>query len=125
MSPEVDAWLAALEHPQKEVIAAVRALVLALDPQIQEGIKWNVGSFRTTEWFATFLVVEPKGPRPVTLVLHRGTKKRGDGPSVSDPTGLLTVLGSNRATVSFSDLEDVARKTPALNALLREWIRSL
>ncbi len=121
-TPEVDAWLIALDHPQKDVISAVRTVVLAVDPRIAEGIKWNACSFRTTEWFATFNVTGPKGPKGVTLVLHLGAKPRAEGGSVADPARLLAVLGKDRAAVSFTDLADVAQKGPALDALVRAWI---
>lgn len=120
--PDAAAWLLALDHPQKEVVAAVREQVLAASPTIEEGIKWNAVSFRTTEWFATFNVRGPRGPKPVMLVLHLGARTRGAAASVADPTGLLTWLGADRATITFADLDDVARKAPALAPLLREWI---
>ncbi len=120
--PKVDAWLAALDHPQKDVIAEVRAAVLAADPRITEGIKWNAGSFRTTEWFATFNVLGPKGPKDVGLVLHRGARAVASGAPIADPAGLLTPLGPDRARVAFGDLSDVARKAEAFEALLRAWI---
>ena len=59
------------------------------------------------------------------LVLHLGARLRGGGASVADPDGLLTWLGADRATITFADLDDVARKAPALAPLLREWITSL
>lgn len=120
--PQVDAWLAALDHPQKDVIAAVRATLLGVGPTIHEGIKWNVGSFRATDWFATFNVRGPKGPKPVALVLHRGAKARAEGTTVPDPARLLSPLGPDRAMVTFADLADVAQKAPALKSLVRAWI---
>lgn len=126
MSPTaVDAWLLALDHPQKEVIAALRTVVCSADPGITEGIKWNAGSFRTTEWFGTFNVRGPKGPRPVTLVLHLGAKVRQDGAEVPDPTGLLTWLGKDRASITFPDAAAVAARAPALRELVRAWVRAL
>ena len=123
--PLVDAWLHALDHPQKDLIAAVRARLLAVDPTITEGIKWNSGSFRTSEWFATFHVVGPKGPKPVTLVLHLGARPRARAATVADPTHLLTVLSGDRATVTFTDLADLAQKAPAFDAVVRAWIAAL
>ncbi len=121
-APDVDAWLIGLNHPQKDVIDAVRSAVLASDPRIVEGIKWNAGSFRTTEWFATFNVHGPMGPKVVGLVLHLGAKVRARGVSVADPAGLLTALGKDRALVTFADLADVEQKAAAFDTLLRAWI---
>lgn len=123
--PQVDAWLTALDHPQKDVIQAVRGRILAVDPLIEEGIKWNAGSFRTREWFATFNVRGPRGPKPVTLVLHLGAKVRSGDLGIPDPAGLLHFLGKDRATITFTDVDDVARKAAALDALVRAWIAAL
>ncbi|MDH5829038.1 hypothetical protein QFW80_00675 [Luteimonas sp. M1R5S18] len=50
----VDALMATLTHPHKASIEALRAAILAVDPSIAEGVKWNAPSFRTHEYFATF-----------------------------------------------------------------------
>ncbi len=35
----VDAYMARLEHPHKDVVARLRAVILAADPGIAEGVK--------------------------------------------------------------------------------------
>src|SRR5689334_6848277 len=50
---DASAFLAALDHPLKSDIEAVRKLVLSADPAIADGVKWNSLSFRHTDWFAT------------------------------------------------------------------------
>lgn len=120
--PKVDAWLAGLNHPQAEVIAAVRRLVLDADPRVAEGIKWNAGSFRDRDWFATFRVVGPKGPAPVQLVLHRGAKAQPDAPRPEDPAGLLRWQGPDRAVIPFVDLAAVEAHAAALQTLVRAWL---
>jgi Domain of unknown function (DU1801) len=62
-----------LDHPSKQLIEAIRKSLLNADRSIDEGIKWNSPSFRTTEHFATMNLREKKG---VGLILHRGAKKR-------------------------------------------------
>ena len=49
----VETFLAALDHPFKPAILAIRQIILAADPSIAEGIKWNAPSFYTSEHFAT------------------------------------------------------------------------
>jgi hypothetical protein len=105
--PAVDAWLTGLNHPQAEVIAALRRLVLTADERVCEGIKWSAGSFRDRDWFATFRVVGPKGPIPPQLVLHRGAKPQPGAPRPEDPAGLLRWQGPDRAVLSFVDLAAV------------------
>jgi hypothetical protein len=121
-TPDVDAFLAALDHPREREIRAVRAMILGAAPTIGEGIKWNAPSFRTTEWFATFHLRARDG---VQLVLHLGARVRDaatTGIAVADPDGLLEWLARDRATVRFRDLAEVEARRDALAALVRAWI---
>ena len=120
--PTVDAFLATLDHPHTDAIAAVRAIILGAAPGIGEGIKWNAPSFRTTEWFATFHLRTRDG---VQLILHLGARVRdtaATGIAVDDPHGLLEWLARDRATVRLRDLADVEARRDALAALVRAWI---
>ncbi len=119
----VEAFLATLDHPHKPVVFALRSLILNADPQISEGIKWNVPSFRTTEYFATFHL---RSTEMVRIILHLGAKGRGsDTPAITvvDQAGLLTWLAPDRAAVTFHDLEEVNAKQAAFTQLIREWIQ--
>jgi hypothetical protein len=121
----VDACLHALGHPQPAAIAAVRAAICAVDRSIEEGVKWNAPSFRTTEWFATLFLRD----RPaVAVILHRGARARAlpaNGLRLADPTGLLQWLGPGRARVVFADVADVRRKRAAFQRLVRQWLRQI
>jgi hypothetical protein len=121
-SDDVDAFLAALEHPRKREILALRRIILDADPVIAEGIRWNAPSFRTSEWFATFHLRAGDGVR---VILHLGAKKREDvnpRAAVADPDGLLEWLADDRASVRFRDVDEVNARGPAFAALVREWI---
>lgn len=119
---DVDAFLAALDHPRKPEILALRQIILGADPRIAEGIKWNAPSFRTTEWFATMHLRAKDG---VQVVMHFGAKKRpGFDPrhDVADPQSLLEWAGADRAFARFRDLGDVEAKKSAFAAVLCQWI---
>jgi hypothetical protein len=121
-SADVDAFLAALDHPFKQEILAIRRIILDADPTIAEGIKWNAPSFRTSEWFATFHLRAKDGVR---VILHLGAKKRADAnprASVTDPESLLEWLADDRASIRFSDVHEVNARGAALADLVREWI---
>lgn len=121
-SEAVDALMSALEHPHKPAVEALRRAILAADAAIAEGVKWNAPSFRTHEYFAT---VHLRAKNGVALILHRGAKVRalpGNGLAIDDPAGLLHWLGADRAQVAFACVDDVERRAPALQALLRQWI---
>lgn len=122
-TPDVPAFLAALDHPRKPAILALREVVLGADPGVTEEIKWNAPSFRAPEPFATFHLRAKEG---VQLILHFGAKKRAapvDRAAIADPAGLLTWLGDDRASLVVRDAADVDAKREAVGALVREWLR--
>ena len=118
----VDALMARLAHPHADAVEALRRAVLAVDPAIAEGVKWNAPSFRTHEYFAT---VRLRATAGIGLILHLGARARAlppGGLAIADPAGLLRWLAADRALVPFADADDVRRRAPALQALLRQWI---
>lgn len=116
----VDAFMAALEHPHKPAIEALRLAMLAADASISEGIKWNAPSFRTRQWFATTHLRAKAG---LGLILHRGAKaRRGPALQLEDPTGRLRWLGPDRAQLLYADAADLCAGTAALQTLVRDWI---
>lgn len=123
--PGVDAFLAALDHPHRDALLALRSAILGADRSIAEGIKWNVPSFRTTDWFATSHLRARTG---IGVILHFGAKKTAaseHGVVIDDPDGLLQWLAPDRAMVAFRDLADVTARRDAFVALVRRWIAHL
>ncbi|WP_321471204.1 DUF1801 domain-containing protein [uncultured Paludibaculum sp.] len=121
----VDDFLAALVHPHKQEIAALRQIILAADRSIREAIKWNAPSFHTSDHFATMNLRAKHG---VGIILHFGAKKTAissTGVAIPDPQSLLEWLAKDRATVTFRDTTDIEAKREAFTALVREWIRHL
>lgn len=119
---EVETFLAALDHPRKAEILALRQIILGADPRIGEGIKWNAPSFRTGEWFGTFHLRAKDG---VQVILHFGAKKRdGFAPrtAIEDPESLLEWLADDRAAAKFRDLADVQAKQFAFASVIQQWI---
>ncbi|MCA9000356.1 MAG: DUF1801 domain-containing protein [Planctomycetes bacterium] len=113
--------------PQKPILQALRESILAVSPEVQEGIKWNHPSFRTHEYFATFHLrgKTPKGQDhpPVGVILHLGAKKTETKPKIEDQAGLLRWLAEDRAMLAFQDLAAVKRDSKALGAILTQWIQ--
>lgn len=118
---EVETFLAALEHPFKEELLALRRIILSVDPRIAEGIKWNAPSFRTSEYFATFHLRAKDG---VQVILHRGAKKRTEleKPTIVDPGSLLEWLGEDRASVKLRDMKEIKTTRPAFVKIVRQWL---
>lgn len=117
----VDALITSLRHPREAEIRFLRGILLGLDASVAEEIKWNAPSFKTCEHFATMQLRAKQG---VQLILHFGAKKREPRAlEIADPDGLLTWLGPDRAAVSFDGMDALVRQRPALERVLREWIR--
>jgi hypothetical protein len=118
--PAVSAFLEELEHPCRDEIAAARDLILAVDPSIADGIKWNSASFKTTEFFAT---VNWRHKAGVQLVLHRGAKARNDDVTlnIEDPADLLAWRDKDRALLTIPAGE-LKKHTKPLQAIIRQWI---
>ena len=118
----VQSFIAALDHPLKQEIAALRQVLLGMDPKISEEIKWNAPSFRTSEHFATMHL---RAKDSFQLILHLGAKAKRSVPpgAIADPHDLLNWLGPDRASVKFATREDLAQKSEPLAAIVREWIK--
>jgi len=118
----VDALMKSLRHPAASEIQALRATILQAHPSIREGVKWNAPSFRTGEYFATTNLRTKIG---VGVVLHFGAKVRtvaASRESIKDPQKLLKWVAKDRATANFTDVNDLATKRKAFQAILQQWI---
>jgi hypothetical protein len=119
----VEAFLAGLDHPHEREILALREILLAADTSIAEGIKRNSLSFRTTEYFAT---VNLRARDGVRVILHRGARTRDAGaprPEVDDPSGLLTWLAVDRASMTPAPRCESEARRDSVAPLVRQWIR--
>jgi hypothetical protein len=118
----VDALMKSLKNPANSEIQSLRAVILQVHPTVRKGVKWNAPSFRTSEYFATANLRTKVG---VGVVLHLGAKVRSvtfSRESIKDPQKLLKWVAKDRATANFADLNDIAIKKKAFQAVLRQWI---
>ena len=125
VSESVEAFLETYDQQFKVEILALRQIILGVDPSITEGIKWNVPSFCTSEYFATFNL---RGKEGIGIILHLGAKVRDTattGIAIADPESLLKWLAKDRASVTFSNLKDIDRKRVAFAQIIRQWIKHL
>jgi hypothetical protein len=122
MPNDVDDFIATLDHPLRAEIEALRAIILAIDPGIREGIKWKAPSFFYHDWFATFHL---RSTDRLQMILHTGAKVKAtavDGVPIEDPEGLLKWLAKDRAMLTFANWQEIEAKRPALANLFRQWI---
>jgi hypothetical protein len=110
--PAVDAWFEDYDNPQKDLVLAVREVVLDADPRVTETIKWKAPTFMYRGNLASFY---PKSKQHASLMFHTGA-------TLPDPTGLLEGEGDTSRVARFLDADDLAAKADALRGLVRAWI---
>jgi hypothetical protein len=111
-NPDVDAWFDRYENPQKDLVRAVRDVVLGADDRVTEAIKWQAPTFMYRGNIASFY---PRATRHVSLMFHTGA-------SLPDPTGLLEGSGDTSRVAKVTDAADLDSKAEALRGLVRAWI---
>jgi hypothetical protein len=118
---EAGAFMAALDHPLKADIEAVRKLILGASPAISDGVKWNSLSFRKSDWFAT---VNLRSKDVIQLVFHTGAKVK-DNPElkIPDENGLLLWLAKDRALVTLGNGKTLKANRGAFEAIVKAWIK--
>jgi len=121
-SAEVDAYLAAMDHPFKGGVVEIRTAILESNTDISEHIKWNAPSFRYGGEDRVTFRLQP-GNR-FQLIFHRGAKVRADTADFvfQDGTGLLTWLTPDRGVVEFLDLQSVESRRADVVALVNRWV---
>lgn len=123
--PVVIDFLKALKHPLKKEIEAVRKIIFGVSPTIQEGIKWNSPSFRTTDYFAT---INMRCVESVQLIFHTGAKVKTTattGLQIDDPAGLLKWLAKDRCMITLGKGREIQAKRKAFEAIISQWIEYL
>jgi hypothetical protein len=120
---DVPALMAALDHPLKAEIEAVRAAILSLDKRITEGVKWNAPSFRAADWFATIHVRPSKA---VQVILFTGVKVKSTaktGLKIDDPTGMLKWLAKDRAMATLTG--EFKPALAAFKKIAKQWVKQV
>ena len=123
-SPDVDRFMAALEHPLKDGVQQLRTAILASDDGLSEHVKWNAPSFRYGGEDRVTFRLRPRDQ--LQLVFHRGAAVRGDAAefSFADPTGLLVWPAPDRGVLTLADQGDVDRDEESVVALVGLWVRA-
>jgi len=108
----VDTWFENYSNPQKDLVQAVRQVILATDPRVTETIKWQAPTFMYRGNIASFY---PKTTTHVSLMFHTGA-------SLPDPAGVLEGEGDTSRVLRIRDHDDLTTKTDALRGLITSWI---
>ena len=112
ISKDVDAWMAAYDNPQKDLVQAVRLAILDADDRVTECIKWQAPTFIYKGNIASFF---PKAKKHASLMFHKGAAIPGDFPN-------LVGDGKEARQMKFVGLDDLAAQKEELQAVIRAWV---
>jgi len=125
---KVDAYVSKLDHRLKEVVQALRELILTTDAEIGEEVKWNAPAFFYSGEMRPF---NPKEYKRYLVVFNLFKKDCvrlvfPSGAKVNDTSGLLEgTYADGRRLAHFHSLEDVNSKKEAMQHVIKEWLRLL
>ncbi|MHC1774174.1 MAG: DUF1801 domain-containing protein [Lentimicrobium sp.] len=114
-----------IDHPMKEVVEALRKIILSADQEIAEQIKWNSPAFYYTGHMKPF---DPKEYKRDIVVFNLHKKDTvllvfPTGARISDTSGLLEGnFTDGRKVAKFVSPEEVSRRGEALKTLIRLWL---
>ena len=126
---KVDAYIQNMKHPLKNVVEALRQLILETDHEIGEEVKWNAPTFfysgpmrpsNPKEYKRYLIVFNLYQQNCVRLVFPSGAK-------VDDGSGKLLEgnYADGRRLALFRSLDDVEAKKPMMQAAIRKWLELL
>ena len=125
---KVDAYMVKLDYSLKNVVQAVRELILSTDPEIGEEVKWNAPTFFYTGEMRPF---NPKEYKRYMIVFNLYQKDClrlvfPGGARVNDTSGLLEgSYADGRRLAMFCSMDDVHAKKDAMHKVIKEWLRTL
>ena len=124
----VDAYMTALEHPLRDVAAALRKAILEADQRIGEEIAWNAPAFFYTGEMLPFNAKEYKRH----IVVFNFFKKDMirlvflKGALANDGTGMLEgSYPDGRRLAHFTSVADVSAKQKALQQIVQELLEQI
>jgi hypothetical protein len=117
-----DEYMAALEHPLKDAVVALRGIIRGADKRFDESIKWN--SFNYSLDGADRITFNVRGADKVLIIFHAGARAKACDlrQKVADPAGMLAWPSKDRAIASFGSPDEVKNQKAALAKLVKAWI---
>ena len=125
---KVDAYMKQLNHPLKDVVEALRQIILRTGKEIGEEIKWNAPTFFYTGEMRPF---DPKEYKRYIVVFNLYQKDCirlvfPSGAKVNDKTGFLQgEYADGRRLAFFPNVDEVKSKKKVLQAVIKKWLMLL
>ena len=124
-SADPDAFMAALDHPLKDVAEAVRKTIRGADKSLVEGVKWNAPSYQHDGDDRITLNLSAKDR--VRVIFHCGakaTKAKPKAPIVDQESAVLEWPSNDRAIMTFPSAEVFMAHKKELAEMVKKWIEA-
>jgi hypothetical protein len=112
-NPDVDAWLADWDNPMREVVHALREIVLGVDERITEKIAWNQPTFMLHGMFAGIL---GRSTKAAVLMFMDGSHFEESFP------GLVAAQGKTARQFRVTTVEEATSRSHELEAIVKAAI---
>lgn len=109
---KVNAWMDAYDNPIKDVVQAMREVIMAADGRMEEDIKWQAPTFVYKGNMASFF---PRSKKAASLMFHKGAEIPGNH-------AILEGDGKEGRSVKIASLEQLEERKAELVAVVRAWI---
>jgi len=104
-----------LKHPMKIEVAAVRLVIKQASPKINERVKWDAPSFYCRKDLLRFDLRTMKSVRLLVLL----------PPEFTPDDDLVKTDADGVRDITFRNMADITKKSPALLKLVRGWVKAL
>jgi len=123
-SNEVSLFLDALNHPLRNEIEFLRAIILLANTEFSENIKWNGPNYSFRDEDRITMRIHPI--KQIQLIFHRGAKKLEQPSSqlIQETSGLLTWKENDRAVATFKSMLDIKKAESELSEIVKKWIEA-
>ena len=110
---KVDEFLKKKKHTMTAEIQRLREIILSIDDQIEEDIKWSAPTFMYKGNMASFFM---NTKNSVSLLFHYGAR-------LGDKSGLLEGDGKVTRVARFANMKDIEKKKKKLESVVRQWMK--
>lgn len=121
---DVTVFLDGLNHPFRKGIELLRTILLSVDEDLVEGIKWNGPNYSIRGEDRITMRIHP--PTQVQLIFHRGAKVKVQPEKrlLDNDDDFLTWKENDRAIASFQSLEQIEKDRSKLKEIATMWIKA-
>lgn len=122
---DVPTFLTRMTHPKRDILLALRDIILGAAPDLREHIKWNAPSYQAGgDDRITFNLSSPDA---IQIVLHRGATAKDTKTGhrlIAADSAILRWAADQRAVLRFETLEQVNAHRDWLARLVPDWIQA-